>query len=186
MHAKQTILGVDPGTHVVGFALITVNGSNWQLVKMGVLRTCRQQNHFQKLHQVQQGLQEICCRYKPDIMAIEAPFFGKNVQSMLKLGRAQGVAIAVALAQGIPVAEYAPRKIKQAITSNGNASKDQLALTLAHLFQVDTRHILHDATDALGVALCHHLQRHRSRASAALSWKHFVQQNPQRIVTPQR
>ncbi len=186
MHAKQTILGVDPGTHVFGFALIKVDGSNWQLVKMDVLRTHRQQDHFQKLLKVQQGLQEICRRYKPDIMAIEAPFFGKNVQSMLKLGRAQGVAIAVALAQGIPVAEYAPRKIKQAITGNGNASKDQLALTLAHLFQVDTRYLPRDATDALGVALCHHLQRNRPRATVALSWKHFVQQNPQRIVTLRR
>ena len=182
LHVK-TILGIDPGTNILGFSVIESDNGHIRLVEMDVLRMKKNGSHHDKLKEIFSGLQLIVEKFKPGQMAIEAPFFGKNVQSMLKLGRAQGVAITVALSCEIPVFEYSPRKIKQSITGNGNASKEQVAAILSHLLEFDHRYLLLDATDALGVAVCHHFQNFpvSSRAKKISGWKKFVSENPARV-----
>lgn len=181
---KKIILGIDPGTNILGFSVIEVEVSRMTLREVDVLRMRKGGTHHDKLKEIFDGVRAVIRKFRPDEMAIEAPFFGKNVQSMLKLGRAQGVAITVALAEEIPVFEYSPRKIKQSITGNGNASKQQVAILLSQLLQFDHKYLLLDATDALGVAVCHHFQHlNPDNGSKKISgWKKFVKLNPQRIL----
>jgi crossover junction endodeoxyribonuclease RuvC len=176
------ILGIDPGTNILGFSIIDVEGKRVTLRELDVLRMKKTGTHYEKLKEIFEGLQSVIKKFHPDELAIESPFFGKNVQSMLKLGRAQGVAITVALSHSIPVFEYSPRKIKQSITGNGNASKEQVSAILSQLLRFDSKHLLLDATDALGVAMCHHFQREPATASKKASgWKKFIAENPGRI-----
>jgi crossover junction endodeoxyribonuclease RuvC len=181
---KKTILGIDPGTNILGFSIIRVEGNKMTLLEMDVLRMNRAGTHHEKLKEIFTGINSIIKKHKPDEMAIEAPFFGKNVQSMLKLGRAQGVAITVALSHNVPVFEYSPRKIKQSITGNGNSAKEQVASVLSQILQFDYKHLLLDATDALGVAVCHHFQNQIPSSlskSKSGGWKKFVALNPSRV-----
>lgn len=176
------ILGIDPGTNILGFSIIEVEGNRVNLREVDVRRMKKAGTHYEKLKEIFDGLQSVIKKFHPHELAIESPFFGKNVQSMLKLGRAQGVAITVALSHNIPVFEYSPRKIKQSITGNGNASKEQVSAILSQLLRFDSKHLLLDATDALGVALCHHFQRGTATASKKSGgWKKFIAENPGRI-----
>ena len=158
MKDSYKILGVDPGTNQLGYALIEVRGKELKLITLGILRLKSYEDHQTKLKEIFLQLQEIIETYLPKQMAVEAPFYGKNVQSMLKLGRAQGVAMAAAMTMGLEISEYAPKKIKQSVTGNGNASKEQVAAMLNSILKVkiDTPNL--DATDALGVAICHYYQ----------------------------
>jgi len=176
------ILGIDPGTNVLGYAVIRTNGQQIALEVMGVLTMSHFDAQQEKLKSIFERVQELIEQYKPDEMAIEAPFFGNNAQSMLKLGRAQGVAIAAAMTKGLPITEYMPKKIKQSVTGNGNASKEQVAAMLEHLLKtpLDSRFL--DATDALATAVCHHLQHNSplKGASKGSSWSRFIKDNPDR------
>ena len=156
--APYRILGVDPGTVALGFAIVEIHPRSRRVIEIGVLKLAKMKDHADRLATIHRRLTQVISTHKPAIMAIEAPFFGKNPQSMLKLGRAQGVCMAAAMGREVPVTEYAPRKIKQSITGNGNASKEQVAVMLANEFELDTSRYLEDATDALGVAMCHYYQ----------------------------
>lgn len=155
------------------------------LDSLGVIRLNKYKDHYEKLQKIFEKLQFLIQTHKPDEMAIEAPFFGKNVQSMLKLGRAQGVAIAAGMVEGITVCEYSPKKIKQAITGSGSASKEQVASMLKTLLHLDTLPKYYDATDALGVAVCHNLQRqsplYQAGKGKVKDWKAFLAENPDRL-----
>jgi crossover junction endodeoxyribonuclease RuvC len=177
---EKIILGMDPGTQVMGYGLIMVQQSKVSVIQYGVLQLKKYLNHEMKLKQIFERVLSLVDEYKPDEVAIEAPFFGKNIQSMLKLGRAQGVAMAAVLYRGIPIVEYAPRKVKQSVTGNGNASKEQVAKMLMQIFGFKTAPKLLDATDALAVALCHHYQG-SNKKQGKTSWKKFIQDNPGRI-----
>ena len=185
---EKIILGVDPGTSVMGYGLIQVDTISAQrtslhLLQYGVIHLKKYARHEQKLEKIFERMIGLIDQYAPDEMALEAPFFGKNVQSMLKLGRAQGVAMAAALSRQIPIVEYAPKKVKQSVTGNGNASKEQVAQMLKSLIKfpdrTDERQLL-DATDAVAVALCHHYQK-AAPVHHARSWKAFVTDHPDRI-----
>ena len=185
---EKIILGVDPGTSVMGYGLIqidtiSVQRTSLHLLQYGVIHLKKYARHEQKLEKIFERMIGLIDQYAPDEMALEAPFFGKNVQSMLKLGRAQGVAMAAALSRQIPIVEYAPKKVKQSVTGNGNASKEQVAQMLKSLVkfpnQTDERQLL-DATDAVAVALCHHYQK-ASPVRHAKSWAAFVTDHPDRI-----
>ena len=176
------LLGVDPGTNLLGYAIIEINKRKASLVDMGVIYPGKFDKHHAKLKHIFERLQSIIKIYQPQAMAIEAPFYGKNPQSMLKLGRAQGVAIAAAMTKGLEVEEYAPRKIKQSITGSGNASKEQVAAMLSNIldFKVDDYYL--DATDALATALCHFYQsgsplKQQKRYN---DWSSFLKDNPGR------
>ena len=181
---NQIILGVDPGTNIMGYGIIRNEGQKLYFVKADVLKMTTLHDHPTKLKTILETITTIVDEYKPDIMAIEAPFLGKNVQSMVKLGRAQGVAIAAALLKGVPVFEYPPTRIKQSITGNGSASKEQLAQMLTRLMKIDELPKYLDATDALGVAVCHFLQGNSLMAKTPTrnSWDSFLKQNADRIV----
>ncbi|MBK0402581.1 crossover junction endodeoxyribonuclease RuvC [Adhaeribacter sp. BT258] len=179
--SEKIILGIDPGTNIMGYALLVVKGSKMQVLKYDVINLKSLTNHAVKLKKIFDRTQELITEYLPDEMAIEAPFYGTNVQSMLKLGRAQGVAIAAALSRDIPYVEYAPKKVKQSITGNGNASKEQVAQMLLQIFKIAEMPKLFDATDALAVALCHHYQRGNNSQAGTKSWKSFLTDNPSRI-----
>ena len=176
----QIILGIDPGTSVMGYGLIHVKGKELILLQYGVIHLKKYTTHELKLKKIFERVTSLLEDYQPDEVALEAPFYGKNVQSMLKLGRAQGVAMSAALAREIPITEYAPKKVKQSVTGNGNASKEQVAAMLQSLLKFDEIPKLLDATDALAVALCHHFQG-ESTQSGNKSWKSFVSDNPGRI-----
>lgn len=181
---ERVIIGIDPGTNVMGYGILGVNGRKPQMVAMGVLTLSKFESHYLRLRRIYERTLQLCRQYLPDEMAIEAPFFGKNVQSMLKLGRAQGVAMAAALAQDVPITEYEPRKIKQAITGNGAASKEQVQQMLRHILNIPQESILPqlDATDALAAALCHFYESSKPvTAAKASSWKAFIAQNPDKI-----
>jgi len=180
---NKIILGIDPGTNILGFSIIEIEGNLIHLKEVNVMRMAKGGTHHDKLKEIFDGVLKVVRKFKPHEVAIEAPFFGKNVQSMLKLGRAQGVAITVALSQEIPVFEYSPRKIKQSITGNGNASKEQVAAILSELLKFDSKYLLLDATDALGVAVCHHFQFRglNSSAKKISGWKKFISDNPGRV-----
>ncbi len=185
---EKIILGIDPGTSVMGYGLIVVetnarNNTTLRLLQYGVIHLKKYTSHAQKLEKIFERVIGVIDQYAPDEMALEAPFFGKNVQSMLKLGRAQGVAMAAALSRQIPITEYAPKKVKQAVTGNGNASKEQVAQMLQSLMKLPPlpdQKQLYDATDAVGVALCHHYQK-ASPIRHNKSWKAFAVDNPDRI-----
>ncbi len=177
---EKIILGLDPGTSVMGYGVIQIVGSKMTLLQYGVIHLAKYANHEIKLRKIFERVSTLITDYTPDEVALEAPFFGKNVQSMLKLGRAQGVAMAAALNKDLPIAEYAPRKMKMAVTGNGNASKEQVAAMLKTLLGIKEIPKLLDATDALGVAVCHHFQGKTAKAGPK-SWKAFLSENPGRL-----
>ena len=178
----QIILGVDPGTAVTGYGIIQVSGSAITLIKHGVIETGKGDDHPMKLKVIFEGILAIIDQYNPDELAIEAPFFGKNVQSMLKLGRAQGVAMAAGLSRDIPITEYEPKKIKMAITGNGNASKEQVAKMLQQLLGLKELPKNLDSTDGLAAAVCHFFNSGRVEIGKSYSgWDAFVKQNESRI-----
>ena len=182
--APKIILGIDPGTVIMGYGLIKIQGSNMELLEMDVLKLSTKQDAYERLGKIHSKVLQLIEKFKPESFAIEAPFFGKNVQSMLKLGRAQGVAIAAAMHTGLAVCEYSPKKIKQSVTGNGNASKEQVMKMLQQLlkFSGDPKHM--DASDALAVAVCHYFQEKNlmlSTGNATKNWKEFLANNPGRI-----
>jgi len=179
---EKIILGIDPGTNVMGYALIVTEGKQYKLLQYGVIHLKKYGSHELKLKKIFERITGILEEFLPDTVALEAPFYGANVQSMLKLGRAQGVAMAAALAREIPITEYSPKKVKQSVTGNGNASKEQVAAMLQTLFKLEEIPKMLDATDALAVALCHHFHEGRiqSRGRAA-GWKSFIEENPGRV-----
>ena len=182
--AEKIILGIDPGTNVMGYGVIRVYGRTAQMVAMGVIDMRRELDPYIRLGKIFDRVTGIIDEYLPDEMAIEAPFFGKNVQSMLKLGRAQGVAIAAAIHHDVPIHEYAPLKIKMAITGQGQASKEQVAGMLQRLLRINGNDMpkFMDATDALGAAYCHFMQMGRPQTEDHYhGWKDFIHRNQDRI-----
>ncbi len=180
----RIIMGIDPGTNVMGYGLLGVRRSKPEMILMGVIKLNRFDDHYLRLRRIFERVTQLVTRYLPDEVAIEAPFFGKNVQSMLKLGRAQGVAMAAALARDIPIKEYAPLSIKQSITGNGAASKEQVANMLKHILNIpeDRMPSLLDASDALAVALTHFYETGKPKVPrGASSWEEFLRQNPDRL-----
>jgi crossover junction endodeoxyribonuclease RuvC len=183
MAEDRIILGIDPGTTVLGYGLIHVKNGKLSLLNFGIVQLHKLPSHPDKLKRILERLNGLIEEYKPDEMAIEAPFFGKNVQSMLKLGRAQGVAIAACLNHNIPFEEYAPRRIKQSITSNGNASKEQVAAMLQSLLKFDEMPKYLDATDGLAVAVCHVFSKGvgEHNKSKGGGWKSFIKDQSHRV-----
>jgi crossover junction endodeoxyribonuclease RuvC len=183
---ERIILGIDPGTTILGYGIIEVQGKQMKLLAMGVLRLDKIDDHHLKLQKIFERVIQLMDGFHPDELAIEAPFFGKNVQSMLKLGRAQGVAIAAALSRKLPVVEYAPRKIKQSITGSGSASKEQVAAMLQRTLSIPDADMPEklDATDGLAAAVCHFYQTNSPLAGAKTygGWKSFLSANPDRVV----
>lgn len=180
----KIILGIDPGTLLMGYGLIAISGNQMRLLEMNVLKLSPRKSPYERLQLIHKKVHELIDEFQPHDFAIEAPFFGKNVQSMLKLGRAQGVAIATAMQAGIPVTEYSPRKIKQSITGNGNAGKEQVWKMLQRLLQITGEIRNYDASDALAVALCHHFQDHgilKNSAEKLKGWEEFIAKNPERV-----
>lgn len=184
MAEDKIILGIDPGTTVLGYGLIHIKGTKIEMLNFGIIQLNKLGNQPDKLKRIFDRIDGLMEEYKPDEMAIEAPFFGKNVQSMLKLGRAQGVAIAASLRRNIPYEEYTPKRIKQAITGNGNASKEQVALMLQTLLRFDELPKYLDATDGLAAAVCHHFSKGigENNKSKGSSWTSFLNQNPERKI----
>lgn len=185
MNTDKVILGIDPGTNIMGFGLIVHSGNAMNLLAAGIIDLSKHDDHHLKLQQIFERTCGLIEEYHPDELAIEAPFYGKNVQSMLKLGRAQGVAIAAALSRNIPVFEYSPKKIKQSITGNGNASKMQVAAMLQTLLQFTEMPKYLDATDGLAAAVCHRFQGSKGEDGKVKNysgWKAFLAENPQRTV----
>lgn len=177
---ERIILGIDPGTNVMGYGIILISNKSLNLLQYGVIHLSKYTNHELKLKKIFERVLGILDEFSPDEVALEAPFFGKNVQSMLKLGRAQGVAMAAALSREIPINEYAPKKVKQSVTGNGNASKEQVAQMLRSLLKIQETPKLLDATDALAVAVCHYFQG-SSQQSKTKSWNAFITDNPERV-----
>ncbi len=180
----KIILGIDPGTVIMGYGVIAVTGNEVVLIDMGVLKLSAAQDPYERLQKIHEKVTAVILQTKPHSFAIEAPFFGKNVQSMLKLGRAQGVAIAAAMQAGISVTEYSPRKIKQSITGNGNADKLQVMKMLQTILKFTEELKSFDASDALAVALCHHYQEINpllAETGGKNGWKNFVAKNPGRV-----
>jgi len=158
LNSDRIILGIDPGTNIMGYGLIHQSGNKIRLITMGILKLGKYSNHALKLKKIFERTLGLIDEYKPDEMALEAPFYGKNVQSMLKLGRAQGVAMAAGLYKDLPIFEYSPKKIKLSITGNGNASKEQVAGMLSNLVEFNEAPEFLDATDGLAAAVCHYFQ----------------------------
>ncbi len=182
MVKERIILGIDPGTTVMGYGILKVVNNKPSLMSMGVLELQKYTDHYLKLKKIFETVVRLVDNYHPDELAIEAPFFGKNVQSMLKLGRAQGVAMAAALSRDLPVFEYAPLKIKMAITGNGRASKEQVAGFLSRYLKIDAEPKYLDATDGVAAALCHYFQNQNlNKEKTVKSWKEFINKNPGRI-----
>lgn len=180
----RVIMGVDPGTNIMGYAFIGVNGNRARLIAMGVIDLRKCKDMYMKLGEIFNRVQGLIASFLPDELAIEAPFFGKNVQSMLKLGRAQGVAIAAAISRQVPIHEYAPMKIKMAITGNGSASKEQVADMLRRMLNISQEEMpqFMDATDALGAAFCHFIQRGKPVSDKKYSsWADFAAKNAGKV-----
>jgi crossover junction endodeoxyribonuclease RuvC len=194
---SKIILGIDPGTVVMGFGLVQFTGNRLSLVEMGVLRLPTRQDSYERLKLIHQKVTDLIGRFQPHAFAIEAPFFGKNVQSMLKLGRAQGVAIATAMHAGIPVTEYSPKKVKQSITGNGNSEKEQVWRMLQRILELEGDPLpAYDASDALAVAVCHHFQYQlaqkipgkahgktgvKTSGKKMSGWEDFILKNPGKV-----
>ncbi len=184
MAAERIILGVDPGTTVMGYGVIRIVGNKPELVTLGVFDFKKIKDHYLTLQQVFSRMVALIDEYKPDEMALEAPFFGKNVQSMLKLGRAQGVAMAAGLFRDIPIAEYAPLKIKMSITGKGQASKEQVADMLKRILKIPQEQIPKelDATDGLAAAMCHYFATNAPKVEKKYSsWKDFAAKNQEKV-----
>ncbi len=178
----KIILGMDPGTTLMGYGIVHVKNKKLELVTMGVIHLNKLPEHSDKLKRIFERTLQLIDTYHPDEFAVEAPFYGKNVQSMLKLGRAQGVSMAAALYRNVPIMEYAPRKIKQSITGNGNASKEQVAAMLQSLMKIDEMPKHLDATDGLAAAVCHYFQGGNSTSDKKYSgWGSFVKNNPKKV-----
>lgn len=183
---SKRILGIDPGTNILGYAILEINGKQLRLVNIGVVRMQHLKEQAEKLRMIYEQVCAIIDLHAPSQLAIEAPFFGKNVQSMLKLGRAQGVAMAAGLSKGLTIEEYAPKKIKQSVTGNGNASKSQVAAMLQTILNTDLSNETEDATDALGAAVCHHFQTSSVLGGMKKSkgWSGFLKDNPDKLWKP--
>ncbi|MEM6893442.1 MAG: crossover junction endodeoxyribonuclease RuvC [Bacteroidota bacterium] len=182
MAQEKIILGIDPGTTVMGFGIVRVVGKQLQFVQMNELLLKKYPDHYIKLKLIFERTLELIDTYHPDEIAIEAPFYGKNVQSMLKLGRAQGVAMAAGLSRQIPITEYMPKKIKMAITGNGNASKEQVAKMLQGLLKLKTLPKNLDSTDGLAAAVCHYYNAGRIEVGTTYTgWDAFVKKNPHKL-----
>ena len=180
----RVIMGVDPGTNLMGYAILGVSGKKPAMVAMGVIELNKFESHYLRLKRIYDRILSLTEQFLPDEMAIAAPFFGKNVQSMLKLGRAQGVAMAAALSRDVPITEYEPRKIKMAITGNGGASKEQVRELLKRILNIPEKNLLPqlDSTDALAAALCHFYETSRPiPVSSSSSWADFIAKNPGRV-----
>jgi crossover junction endodeoxyribonuclease RuvC len=177
---EKIILGLDPGTNVMGYGIIVVRAPRIHVIQFGVIKLEKYASHELKLKKIFDRVLNLVDEYHPDEVALEAPFYGKNVQSMLKLGRAQGVAMSAALFREIPIIEYAPKKVKQSVTGNGNASKEQVAKMLMTLFNIKEVPKLLDATDALAVAVCHHFQKDASKTKSK-GWEAFVKENNHKV-----
>jgi len=183
MKTEKIILGIDPGTNILGYGLIVSKNTKIEIIDCGVLSLVKTKDVYMKLRKIYEFVIGVIEKYHPDEMSIESPFFGKNVQSMLKLGRAQGVAIAAALSLEVPVFEYSPKKIKQSVTGNGNASKEQVAGMLGTMYGYDFKNQLLDASDALAVAVCHSSKNFLpGQGTGSKNWSTFISQNPDRIV----
>jgi crossover junction endodeoxyribonuclease RuvC len=179
---ERIILGIDPGTNVTGYGVIRASGKVPELVTLGSINLSKFGDHYLKLKHIFDRTLGLIDEYHPDELAVEAPFYGKNVQSMLKLGRAQGAAIAAALYRSVPIFEYAPRKIKMSITGQGAASKEQVASMLMNILKFKEEEIILDATDGLAAALCHFYQsENRAKDNPYNSWKDFINKNPRRV-----
>ncbi len=181
--AQNIILGIDPGTINMGYGVILAESKKPKVLAIGVINIARQGNHYDKLKIIFEKTNSLILQYQPNILAIEAPFYGKNIQSMLKLGRAQGAAIAACLQHNLPIYEYAPRKIKLAITGKGNASKEEVSKLLQVFlkFNIDSKYL--DSTDALAVAVCHYYQRDGIKTDGSYKdWKDFIKKNPERLI----
>jgi crossover junction endodeoxyribonuclease RuvC len=183
LNKKHRILGIDPGTNFLGYAVLEIENKKLQLVTMSILTLSHVETHQEKLKRIFEKITWAIDTFEPNEMAIEQPFFGKNIQSMLKLGRAQGVAMAAAMVKGIEVEEYLPKTIKKSVTGNGNAAKEQVAAMLGHILNREIEPSYFDASDALAVAVCHYYQ-----SSSALgggkkhnSWSSFMKDNPDRV-----
>ena len=181
---SKIILGIDPGTLLMGYGIIEISGGIICMKEMNVLKLSGKKDNYTRLQMIHKKIEDLIEKHQPHEFAIEAPFFGKNVQSMLKLGRAQGVAIAAAISAGLTVTEYSPKKIKQSITGNGNADKDQVWKMLQRLLALKEMPQYYDATDALAVAVCHHFQdKPALKLNGKLkNWKEFITKNPSRII----
>lgn len=180
---ERIILGIDPGTAVMGYGLVKEMGSKMELISLGVVKLDHLDDHPLKLQRIFEKTQALIDEYHPDCMALEAPFYGKNIQVMLKLGRAQGVAMAAGLSRNLPITEYSPRKIKQAITGNGNAGKEQVSAMLQTLLNFKETPEFLDATDGLAVAVCHSFQRISTSGNnkSYSGWAAFAKDNQKRI-----
>jgi len=178
----KIILGIDPGTTIMGYGLIQIKGKKMELLQMGVLHLSKLSSHELKLKRIFERTLLMIDEHKPDELAVEAPFFGKNVQSMLKLGRAQGVAMAAGLYRNIPIFEYSPKKIKKSITGHGNASKEQVAAMLKSLLTIKEMPKHLDATDGLAAAVCHFFQGDTvEKGKSYTGWKAFIKDNPDKL-----
>jgi len=179
---ERIILGIDPGTNITGYGVIRSSGNIPELVTLGSIDLSKLGDHYLKLKHIFDRTLGLIDEYHPDELAVEAPFYGKNVQSMLKLGRAQGAAIAAALYRSVPIFEYAPRKIKMSITGQGAASKEQVAAMLMNILKFNKKDIILDATDGLAAALCHFYQSNNPVVDKSYnSWKDFINKNPKRV-----
>jgi crossover junction endodeoxyribonuclease RuvC len=186
---EKVIIGVDPGTQVMGYGVISVKGQQISLVQYGVIHLNKYTTHELKLKKIFERITQLIEDYLPDEMAIEDPFYGKNPQSMLKLGRAQGVAMAAALARDIPIVEYSPRKVKQSVTGSGSASKEQVAYMLEKILQMELSREFMDATDGIAIAICHQYHANSPASSSSSTsgkskkggWSAFVSENPKRV-----
>ena len=182
MESERIILGIDPGTTIMGFGLIKVVGKSMEFMQLNELKLSQYDDHYVKLKHIFERTISLIDTYNPDEIAIEAPFFGKNVQSMLKLGRAQGVAMAAGLSREVPITEYSPKKIKMAITGNGNASKEQVAKMLQSLLHLKELPKNLDSTDGLAAAVCHFYNSGSITTGATYSgWSAFIKQNEDRV-----
>jgi len=182
LNSEKIILGIDPGTTIMGFGLISVVNKNMKFIQLNELHLKKYNDHYVKLKLIFERTIELIDNYHPDEIAIEAPFYGKNVQSMLKLGRAQGVAMAAGLSRQIPITEYSPKKIKMAITGNGNASKEQVAKMLQNTLQLKVLPKNLDATDGLAAAVCHFYNAGKITSGKSYTgWSSFVKQNPKKV-----
>ncbi len=182
MAQERIILGIDPGTNIMGYGVVKAAGKKAELLGLGISDMRKEKDPYKSLQIIFRDVISLIEKYHPDELAVEAPFFGKNVQSMLKLGRAQGVAIAAALSRDIPIFEYSPRKIKMAITGQGSASKEQVSDILQRIlgFQIETKHL--DATDGLAAAMCHFFQSDRPESAKSYNnWNDFLKKNPGRL-----
>jgi len=186
MQKHNIILAIDPGTVIMGYAVLSISNDKKDVLAMNVLKFSAKKDAYARLQIIHHTVSALIQKYRPTTFAIEAPFFGKNVQSMLKLGRAQGVAIAAAMQLQLAVTEYSPKKVKQAITGNGNASKEQVWKMLQHILQIEEQPMYFDATDALAVALCHYYQTSslvaQHTGKSFKSWTDFAEKNKERIT----